>query len=894
MVSTRRSGATEPLERLETPPKRTRKHNSKKPPPIEEIMEVEASPEVIQAIAIEVDTRTSFKDIGVQNRVNADLTSTIEFSATNTNNGTVSTKRRHEETESESLENATPSKRSRIEEEHEEFYLSMFPKRNALDDEDLAVTPKNFGSALRRKKNLHMLSRQVGKYSSLPRQRSAPRSLGDNPFGIQTFSQQELNAARAAREEKPAEQPNDDHVVREERSAAPEPETPRRGLFGSLRDIGSATIGRVFSPFGRAASTPEPSTLPHPRTEPSKRIAVWNVHYPEIEPVQENHALREQTEEMESDKKRKSFEEKHGKTSRRFDHLHTVPTDGEQDQLPFPVKKAESKPKSTSEASSSIEAFAKKRNENKKKRSGDTTPSQPKRAPLFGPDSHFARGTKDPLFQTFFESGDHPAMRKSAGSKRSLEEALPEEAAQAQQTPSRSFRPHVEEEDEGANIAAQDAPYTPATKKQKTSERSALQTPRSALKAPGSIGRTGMSARFNENPIASIKRMSPLAGTTPAGYSSPSSLFQPFSMNEDDSQISNVGMTPSPNTQKNTLANTGKQDRVEILFKQHPGDLLSQAMNEATPSELRGKRVPYVWNDPQDPSWKPSLFNPRPGTFRLLDDDEIEEEQQYLNQMEQDDVDAPEGLAPDPPSTPRMSHAELPKNSASAASAVDSTSAFEAANLEKRRADASKTKPRKASKLAEVTSARSRSPSPPHLDSSDAADASDESAKTPSPVLGPTTAIWTWDSSTNEYISSSSSYPDFAYNSHNELVPAFAIKSSSGNWDDKVKGPDGRTELARQKFYKSKYDDEWADANFPFGPAQTYEEAAVGSKYTHDLIRKNDANCPELVKKCDERFALEWDAHQLAIDNATKEGNKLVAIHPDRDGIEMLDAEDVL
>lgn len=66
----------------------------------------------------------------------------------------------------------------------------------------------------------------------------------------------------------------------------------------------------------------------------------------------------------------------------------------------------------------------------------------------------------------------------------------------------------------------------------------------------------------------------------------------------------------------------------------------------------------------------------------------------------------------------------------------------------------------------------------------------------------------------------------------------------------------------------------------------------MGSKYIHDLIRKNDARHPEVVAQCDERFASEWDAHQAAIDGAVREGKRLVATYPDRDGVEMLDLEE--
>lgn len=102
------------------------------------------------------------------------------------------------------------------------------------------------------------------------------------------------------------------------------------------------------------------------------------------------------------------------------------------------------------------------------------------------------------------------------------------------------------------------------------------------------------------------------------------------------------------------------------------------------------------------------------------------------------------------------------------------------------------------------------------------------------------------------------------------------------------------TELQRQNFYANKYDDKWAAEMFPFDPPQTYEEAGVGSQYIHDQIRKADAKCPELVQRCDERFKEEWDAHQTAIEEAYRQGKRLVATYPDRDGIEMQDVDEDL
>ena len=877
MVSTRRSGATEPLERLETPPKRTRKPRIPTVPVIREVQvkvrrTYQVSPETVQKVAPRDSASVAVKAIRNVKSIRRDLTCVPVTSNSNTNTNTASTKRRHDEVESLT---ETPSKRSRTDTASNDDYLLMFPKKSSAEQSDLADPPKTLADSFRRSRQLNAYNRRPGKFSSLPRQRTPLRMHGESPFGIETFSKQELadQANKAVSQENT--EPSQEGEERKERSAAPEPETPRRGLFGSLRNVGSATIGRVFSSFGRASGQ-QSTSPPQPRTEPVKRIAAQDIFYPEVQPLEIEDSVPQQ------ERGQVQADEAGSRSSRKYDELHEklnrVGPGSQRVAERQSVAPLNPDPEANSAA---FEAFANRRREKRQLSSGDKAKS----APLFGPNSHFVRGTKDPQDQLFFEDGDHPALRKSAGSKRSFTEALPEEAAQAQQS-SRSFQPHMEDdEDDDYPDSAQDAPSTPVNKKQKLLEKSALQTPRSALKAPGSIGRSGRSARFNDNPVASVKRMSPISGSAPAGSPSANNLFQTFTSSQDTSP-STSNLTPSPNTHKNTLANTGKQNRDDVLFKQHPGDLLTRAMNDATPSELRGTRLPYVWKDPQDPNWKPSLFNPRPGTFRFLAD---------LERDDDDDDDAEQlGMTlPDLPSTPKMSHAELPKFSSDGAVPIDSTSAFEAANLERRRADATKTKPRKGSRLAEVTSAISRSPSPPDLDS-DAAEASDESAKTPSPVIGPDADIWTWDATTNEYISSMPKYPDFAYNAQNELIPSFAIKTSSGDWDNTVKGPDGMTELARQNFYKSKYDDAWAAEFFKFDSPQTYEESGVGSKFIHDLIRASDARFPDIVKKSDARFVLEWDAHQQAIEEAMREGKELVATFPDRDGVEMLDADEEL
>ena len=890
MVRTRSAGANEPLERLETPPKRTRKTRKPifpSPPKVQEAIPGEQVQEVRTAsleVAVAIGTPMDYETPALRDIVFAldysNLTPSLEDTPSKLVSVSVptSTKRPRDESDKE----AESSKRARTEKTStattKPDMLFMFPKKTGSDDEDddLTLPPRTYAEQIRRDRRAREISRRNNRLGITPRRRKPLRPIGDNPFGIETFTEQE-KAAQVA-QQKPQEA-DTENFQREERSAAPEPETPRRGLFGSLKDLGSGVFGRIASPFSR--TSPQSATAPQTRTEPRRRpVRVWDIQYPEIESLQdETPAPTENNEEeTDSEKKRKAFEAKFGRTDRKYDHLHTMPLDGNPENLAYtPKKKIEvTKPSHESLPPAARAAFEQRKARRERLHGKPPAYEPPAVAPLFGPNSHYARGTKNPMYEQHFTPGPHPAFRKFTGEKRSYDETMTETNDQEEHSRSRTFQASVDDDEDSAYTEQE--PSTPAPKRQKT-DQSIPQTPRSALKAPGSIGRSGRSARFNDNPIMSVKRMSPIFGSSPAGdypYNA-QNLFHTMSDDRLHGQQSGDDSTilsdPSPRTQHNTKLN-------EKVY--HPGDKLTEAIKAVGPI----KPVQYVWRDPNNPDWKPSLANPSPGCFRVPDDEDDEEDEEGSP--------PPEAETPPPPSTPRMSHAELPKSSSTAQSA----GALEAANLERRRAEAAKTKPRTSSRLAEVTTARSRSPSPPGLDTDEAIDASasDSSLKTPSPTTDIATpspeVTWTWSSDTNEYISSHESYPDFAYNPHNELVPSFSLKYSNGTYDDTLIGPDGMTERQRQAQYVGVYNDDWAAEAFPFDEPQTYEEAGVGSKYIHDLIRKNDARYPEVVAHCDERFAVEWDAHQEAIDKATREGNVLVATYPDRGGVEMLDADE--
>lgn len=797
----------------------------------------------------------------------------------------------------------------------------MFPKKDLSDDEDvmsLSAPPKSFADTLRRDRKLKALQLRKDPRTS---RRQLARVSGQNPFGIDTFSKQELDDARRAAT---AFSTPDQNYERTERSVAPEPETPRsHGLFGSLRKIGSATIGRAASLFGKRSppthnKTPSPELMYTPlmrKTEPRgirKSKPVWEIEYPKL-PTTPPETIEEEL--SESEKKRRDYEAKYGKVNSDYNHLHTESIDGNPDSLPYPIPKMPpSDPPVPEEELSPREAhFRQERKKANLIRFGPPRPKVlPKMAPLFGPDSHATRRTVNPRHKEFAETGIHPADREFAEESRKrkanfeefkrkereeYEEREQQEDRSLEGAQSRTFQPYCEDDSDSADISEPDPFATPATKKQKTAHNTA-QTPRSALKAPGSIGRGGRNVKFNANPVGSIKRMTPpTVSSAPAGTYNPHSLFKTFADDErdrreglvQDSPASDISVDPSPNTLRNTIYNSGV----------HPGDALTSAINQQNP-----QKIAYVWRDPTNPEWRPSLANPQPGTFRYVPEDEEDSEEEKLAEItrvetaKERESTTPEVEAPQPPSTPRMSHAELPKpsgfapNTSTQAAATPNNALSEASSLERQRAEATRHKPKASSRLVEFTTVRSRSPSPPGLDTETTEGSSpiEEGAKTPSPQ--DEKGDWKWTDETNEYISSNPRHPDFGYNQWNELVPSFCMRRSTGEYDDVIEGPDGMTEGGRQAFYAKKYDSEWAKNEFKFDEPLTYEEAGCGSKYIHDLIRENDARCPELVERADKRFEEEWNAHQVAIETAAKEGKRLVAIYPDRDGVEMLDVEE--
>lgn len=498
MVKTRSAGANEPLEKLVTPPKRAQDTPSK-------------------LVSVSVPT---------------------------------STKRTRDDTEDE--ENNSKRARTQINTtaSTKPDMLFMFPKKPVSDDEDedLTAPPRTYAEQIRRDRRAREIARRNNRLGITPRRRKPLRAIGDNPFGIETFTEQE-KAAQAAQQQ--SQEPETERQHREDRSAAPEPETPRRGLFGSLKDLGSGVLGRIASPF--SSLTPRqtsPQSAPQAQTEPRRRpVRVWDIQYPEIEPLHDETPAPAAEEETESEKKRKAFEAKYGKTDRKYDHLHTMPVDGNPDNLLYPPKKQipVTKPSHESLPPAARAAFEQRKKRRERLHGKPPVHEPPTIAPLFGPNSHYARGTKNPLYEQHFIPGPHPAFRKFAGDKRSYDETLSETADAQEMSTSRTFQPSVEDDPDSASASqGEQEPSTPAPKRQKTNPFP--QTPRSAMKPPGSVGRSGRSARFNDNPIMSIKRMSPIYGSSPAGEYpyDPNNLFHTLTderlhgqkQSGDDTQLS--------------------------------------------------------------------------------------------------------------------------------------------------------------------------------------------------------------------------------------------------------------------------------------------------------------------------------------------------------------------
>ncbi|KAK5195492.1 hypothetical protein LTR99_002014 [Exophiala xenobiotica] len=259
--------------------------------------------------------------------------------------------------------------------------------------------------------------------------------------------------------------------------------------------------------------------------------------------------------------------------------------------------------------------------------------------------------------------------------------------------------------------------------------------------------------------------------------------------------------------------------------------------------------------DPNDDTWRPSLANPSPGHFRVPDMDEYMDEDEDTVTLDQETEDVPPQ-----PSTPRMSHAELPGAApATPSSNTQNESAMgdtAESRLEKARSDAQKYKPARSSRLSLSDLAESRSSSPPGEDSTFRESQIEVSM---TPPIRATTHVDTPTQIT--------------------LSPTPTPVARRRELDNTVIGEDGMTDYGREHQY-----DEWA-ANLDWPEPQTYVEAGIASQYIDDLVRKNWTERDSRESR--EFWNREFDAGLEAARKAEAEGRELVWI---TDPEEMMDA----
>ncbi|KAK6368195.1 uncharacterized protein PV06_09514 [Exophiala oligosperma] len=376
-----------------------------------------------------------------------------------------------------------------------------------------------------------------------------------------------------------------------------------------------------------------------------------------------------------------------------------------------------------------------------------------------------------------------------------------------------------------------DEPFTPSNK-------IAPQTPlRSALRANTytTLARSGKSVRIN--PQTSVKHV---YGTYGRSGEYRGSMFSDPS---DRSKIS-----------ESSASSISARD----VSGMHPPKTLQNTANNTSP---KFRLDPSVV-DPNDTTWRPSLANPSPGHFRVPDMDEYEEDEEEdtitLGQTTDEEI-------PPRPSTPRMSHAELPGSSSSltpSSSVQDESSVNDTteSRLEKARSDAQKYKPARSSRLSLTEKVRSRSSSPPSEDMGEISSFRESQIEvSDTPPIRPRSQIGTPNNTT---MSSSFSPTPKA---RKEL-------------DNTAVGEDGMTDYQREHQY-----DEWA-AGLDWPQAQTYVEAGIASQFVDNLVRKNWTERDS--QESAEFWTREFDRGEEFARQAAAEGRELVWI---TDPEEMID-----
>ena len=280
----------------------------------------------------------------------------------------------------------------------------------------------------------------------------------------------------------------------------------------------------------------------------------------------------------------------------------------------------------------------------------------------------------------------------------------------------------------------------------------------------------------------------------------------------------------------------------------------SPATIENTYNNTPAHGIDPTITDPNDETWRPSAANPRPGQFVLPDFDDDEDESEISTSSQ---ATGTEDLPAQPPSTPRMSHAELPQTSTIGdlsgltghTDSIMMNETQEIIRLNKARSEAQKYKPAKSSRLS-LSEARSRSSSPPGSDA-DFAESQIETG-TPEPFRGRT----------------ATSYQD----SPIQLTAASEFAVSREGLDNTTVGEDGMTAYEREHQY-----DAWAEELFsgiPTAPApQTYVEAGIASSYVENLVQKTwtERDTRESV----EFWMREFDEGLKAAHEAEEQGREL-------------------
>ena len=350
---------------------------------------------------------------------------------------------------------------------------------------------------------------------------------------------------------------------------------------------------------------------------------------------------------------------------------------------------------------------------------------------------------------------------------------------------------------------------------------------RSALRQMGTLGRSSKSVRINPN--TSIKHVYGQYG--PAGQYHGSTFSDGTPLSTTDSSLSSIP----------------KHDVTSILSP----TTIENTRNNVTPKFRLDSNV----FDPNDSSWRPSLANPSPGRFRVPDADEFDDfDEDELTELEKDQQKSGQDqdhVPSQPPSTPRMSHAELPQP-ASPSSAVSAFTNNDDGNifndsqetrLNKARLDAQKYKPVRSSRLSHGEPARSRSSSPPLSEG----DFTESNLQIGTPG-------------------------DFRPAYHNADTSDMTLTpgkpATREDLDDTTVGEDGKTDYQREHEF-----DEWAINLFEQVRPQSYEEAGTTDSYIGGLIQKHWTQ-----RDTDDSIAFwtrEFDEGIKAANEASTQGKKL-------------------